>query len=925
MSAPIEQETAIGRIKGLFAARMKGEPGSVLNIVVDENPNYNEDWDICPTVHITPEVQEHIHKVIYPIAATCAEQLGYPKPKFQISIQNPDSHTIENRPAKVAGLSEGLGILLAMLSSIMRIPLRQDIAVTAAISDTTGTCGLVSLEGKLDATEKENLTHILVGTQPPPEIAADKKDRITKNNHKLIQEYAKAVDTIPITHLSKALPLAFHRKDVLHYLITHNHLGPKADPLPDDPQPQAKALIDFLERTRYEFWEEMDHRVGDGDLQESKNLLASYLDACLQKQQTFPENTGMQIAKLHMRHPMNQFFKAIDGGISLTQWLTLAGHIEKERSTHTSEQPSPTYYQQWKDLLFLLFQYEIDDAEARAIYNNQEFIDAIRELYLTALKDWNVPIVMRVITILRRSFDEHFLHGSIFLDDLTVMLRQNYFPEIINLYDQGMRDYQERLRQRGSASMTAVSVSDLNEVFFSFSILLIHINNLVGSIVDIDSRLGLSLFNQSPLLGYFTRSCLHMQRMGEGYQHPQTDQDIIDFNIIGNSILNSYVNPNIYGMFALNLHHPGEERINTRTLLKVSIPYDLSVVHYDALDQSDPSTDHWIGGNEIRHPVTWCETSHRFAEFWRTPDWTPEKCEIFTLPDGHTQITRKDGTIEKTDGPLLYSVFGSTFLFEYAGVQLWLNARLGHFPDIEDLFLLRVLSESGYASQEIESIYDISTKSGCFGVFLSVVCPKIKKTYIHCYSYAQTKMVLKSFELNNHQLCGRPFTADMTVRRHNRIIGHNRVDLALCHPRCLPEMIDFAHSLDIEESNGTELLNRLVTTGGSFCKKLVILVSSLVIDDVAKRAAEVGATFSSLASDNFPMRGPFLAPIHPTEISPGVWQKFPDSDARWSLFEHQKSYAKYLEDHPKIELRSGPESRNYKYWHKMHVCSVKYD
>ncbi len=901
----------IGRIKGLFAHKNVHEPGSVLAIVTDNDPTLSDDCTFSPTIQASQEIQNHIREVIYPIVFDCAKELGQPEPRFRISIQNPDGAALNNQQAKVTGLSEGLAVLLSMLSTVLRIPIRQDLAVTAAITDMTGTCGLISLEGKLEAAERAQIPMVLACTGLAVEIPTNEAEIIGNNNKVLINQHLRTVKTKPIDHLATALPYVFDRKDTLHYLITHNHIGPKADPLPDDPRPRATGLVEYLRRTTDELWVEVESLVKRNSLCEASNLLKAFVEQSLHIQRDFPTGIGKAFAHLRATNPTAKAYGATSGILPLPVWDALA------------DAANPTNAASYWDILQISYEWEITQLDILEHFRKISFRNRMRSLILTALKSGNISLVTVTLSALNQKFSQDQIDMTIYLEDVRVFLNAHFFNQLIPLAEEAIESAKVRIQQYESRLVQdPYKFYGIHEDFQELLHRVYAAADIIRSVYEIDPVMGLDLYRT----GNF--GALHQVLENVILQHSEIRPDYRSFvcamvrHLLDHQSLHdlaAVINRTSFAEGEISLRQSDPPRFRLR------VDKDLSKI---TIRCSDSEAGIEGSPNVISDPPLLFPLSYDLPQYWQPRSWAIDKCEVLSLPGGGLDSYKSGDPDWSSKSKILGSLRGGRDVgITYINTELIWNTTFSKSPTINDLFILDCLQKNGYYDDSsITSILDCRSGHGLLGIHFARENSHVRWITFTSYSIRNRLLINQNIWANLEGRLKRDLQCHVKVAKDFGI-DHGKVfDLILCSPPiCLDNTYlnpaDKYIDLDFVDRG---LLRAVVVGSLERGEELVLSVCSPQQHEFDRLVSALGARTRLLGERMSPFCPMCARPLTPEERLGKNWRFHPqrgDAERRWLL---HRAYTDRLVDAGLVEIRDDDTSRNFRYWQKIRAYSVRY-
>ncbi|MCY2928053.1 MAG: hypothetical protein NTV86_00890 [Planctomycetota bacterium] len=270
-------------------------------------------------------VLDHLSRCVLDIVDHIGESLGMRRKSFQIELVTPEVASVSDLSVSIAGCSADAPVFLALVSAMLKMPLRQDIVATGHIASVDGEVRPVKhIPVKLAAAAPEQGVNEFIC----PAIDTDgSMSLLAPNERATIEEaIAAAKDRIRVACVSDVRQLLEHAVDEESLVLAalrcgyFNGLGlmaPRDGPL--------GGIFGFL-TTKHDqqFWHALEVLLATGDGHGAKRL---FLDRCRfhSRQGEYPSGLGTSLQQIVRSLPMTtRRSKAIFPLVSLHDCLQMA-------------------------------------------------------------------------------------------------------------------------------------------------------------------------------------------------------------------------------------------------------------------------------------------------------------------------------------------------------------------------------------------------------------------------------------------------------------------------------------------------------------------------------------------------------------------------------------------------------------------------
>jgi hypothetical protein len=331
---------AVGRAKAALVYESgKGPVGIVSGIAVQVSSDEGSGpLTFRGPVHLKTPVLNHIHTSILPLVNRITAGLGIPPNNYELSIANIGATASREIGIGITGFSADLPVLLALLSALLQVALRQDVVCTGHIASLDG--GLVAVRGipaKIDAVCASAGVSEFV-------IPSLEKDRSLQVLTPLEYEAAKAsllqhkasLTVRPIEGIDQAVRILMTDEAIVLGGLRAGFFDAKATGMePDSPVGRTVALLAKGNERR--FWDALGRALLNRSADEAKALTRAYAEFHL-RHKRYPEYFGEQLSRLVISLPpltrkMNGLFPLlpIELCIKVTQYAQTSDHEDVRR------------------------------------------------------------------------------------------------------------------------------------------------------------------------------------------------------------------------------------------------------------------------------------------------------------------------------------------------------------------------------------------------------------------------------------------------------------------------------------------------------------------------------------------------------------------------------------------------------------------
>ncbi len=250
------------------------------------------------SVTLSPEVVLHIQEVVLPIVDRITDELGLHQKNFEISAVNVGAASAMDRSMRISGFSADVPIFLALLSSVLDLPVPDDIVATGHLASVQGDIRAVqSLPEKIEAASTSSvvkrflypsLKHDASLAALIPKEAESMAAGIVGGSAKLkLRGVGDVAELLRSVFLEKDLVLSGLRKGYLRW----------QGGLPQKKSALSRATVVLAQQGESRFWRALESALLEGCNQVSHALFVA-LSQYHQRFDTYPVGLGQRLHQL---------------------------------------------------------------------------------------------------------------------------------------------------------------------------------------------------------------------------------------------------------------------------------------------------------------------------------------------------------------------------------------------------------------------------------------------------------------------------------------------------------------------------------------------------------------------------------------------------------------------------------------------------
>jgi len=322
----------VGRANAVFVFGQDDNAPSVISTVVakvrDDESGVRVQFRGAPV--FDKNVTGHIDDTVLPVVDGILTRLGKPKRCFELSIVNLEVTSVLEIAFTISGFSADLPIFLAMLSTILQIPIPNDIVSTGHIASPDGDIRMVKgIPAKLtSAINAENINTFI-----HPSIDQDNSlESLSPFEKEIVSDaITKArlnIETISVSDINELARTVFPEDSVVIASLRQsfcNQSFPKN--LTDTPIGEVAKF--FGEGMYQRFWKVLERQMLSGESNNAKELI-SVLTSYHIHQKTYPKGVGEGLTNLVRSLPPETLRLKIDFPLLLISQFTALGQFAGE-------------------------------------------------------------------------------------------------------------------------------------------------------------------------------------------------------------------------------------------------------------------------------------------------------------------------------------------------------------------------------------------------------------------------------------------------------------------------------------------------------------------------------------------------------------------------------------------------------------------
>jgi hypothetical protein len=248
-------------------------------------------------------VLKHINSIVLPLADRITNELGISQKNYEISIVNIGAAASRGIGMEIGGFSADLPLFIALLSSVLQVPVRQDTVSTGHISSMEG--DLTPVRG-IPAKIQAALNSSGISAFLFPDLDKDSSLRaLTPTEYEEAKQsllkHKSDIRTYAVGNVHEATRTLMPDESIVFGSLRAGFFNVK--PNPSDPNsPASRTVKFFCENNKNRFWDALESFLLDHHLNKAKLLIQTYADFHI-RNHFYPESFGQDLSQLVVSLP----------------------------------------------------------------------------------------------------------------------------------------------------------------------------------------------------------------------------------------------------------------------------------------------------------------------------------------------------------------------------------------------------------------------------------------------------------------------------------------------------------------------------------------------------------------------------------------------------------------------------------------------
>ena len=300
-----DSPTVVGRTKTVIVHDKGDNPVGIISEIVTRvsSKDGGDRLIFRGPVYFDDRGLRHLHSIILPLVDRIMEHLDGPGKNYEISVVNLGATASAGKGIEISGFSADLPVLLALLSSSLKVGLRQDIVSTGHVASLDGDIAPVrGISAKIDAIlassditsfvlpdlEKDRSLEVLT----PVEYEAAKESLLRHKGEIRIHSISGVHDAVSAFTTDESIVLGSLKTGFFD----------AKGPFMESKGPVGRTVALLVEGNENRFWDVLERFLLNRGTKKARLLLQTYVDYHL-KNQRYPENFGEQLFRLVISLP----------------------------------------------------------------------------------------------------------------------------------------------------------------------------------------------------------------------------------------------------------------------------------------------------------------------------------------------------------------------------------------------------------------------------------------------------------------------------------------------------------------------------------------------------------------------------------------------------------------------------------------------
>ena len=250
------------------------------------------------SVGFNSETIRHLNETVVPVADRINEHLGITRRTYEISLVNAAVASVVDLGLTVSGFSADVPVLLAILSSSLRIPLPQDTVTTGHIASPDGDIRSVrSIAVKLAAAEKDPSIRVFVYPSSKADISLT---TLCAGDQQGIEKAVDGVDdrlrVTDVSDIGELLRETLNERTIVLGSLRTGFWGTNQGPC-EAAGPVDDAVSFLTDKNGARFWSNLESCLFLGQSRLARELLATLVRYHI-KERAYPGDFGQRLHQL---------------------------------------------------------------------------------------------------------------------------------------------------------------------------------------------------------------------------------------------------------------------------------------------------------------------------------------------------------------------------------------------------------------------------------------------------------------------------------------------------------------------------------------------------------------------------------------------------------------------------------------------------
>jgi len=290
----------IGRVK---AAIVFDAVGIISEILVRTCSDGDERLVYRGPSNFDEKSKKHLSFVVLPVVDRITEGLKAPRRNFEISVVNLSATASAGIGVKITGFSADLPILVALISTSLQMPLKQDIVSTGHVASVDGDLVCVrgipaKLEAAIASSEISEFVVADIDRERSPQKLTPLEYKAAKES---IYRYEDKIKIHTVGNILDAFKVYFTDEAIVFGSLKSDFFYKET--AKSEPQSFTGRILDFFAwNNKKKFWDVLEFSFLNRDLEKVRALLLTYIESHIRTKH-YPVNFGEELFRLIVSLP----------------------------------------------------------------------------------------------------------------------------------------------------------------------------------------------------------------------------------------------------------------------------------------------------------------------------------------------------------------------------------------------------------------------------------------------------------------------------------------------------------------------------------------------------------------------------------------------------------------------------------------------